>query len=98
LLLLLLLQGTPGGDLAEPLCAPWPGLSLQTTNDCLHHVITLLVTGIAAVIVTAVQGTPGGDLAELVSAIMAWFKLEGKPVNKADIKTLFDAFMDKIAR
>lgn len=44
------------------------------------------------------QGTPGGDLAELVSAIIAWFKLEQKPVNKADIKTLFDAFMDRIAR
>jgi hypothetical protein len=30
--------------------------------------------------------------------VIAWFKLEGKPVNKADIKTLFDAFMDKVAR
>jgi hypothetical protein len=29
---------------------------------------------------------------------MAWFKLEGKPFNKADVKTLFDVFMDKIAR
>jgi hypothetical protein len=29
---------------------------------------------------------------------MAWFKLEGKSVSKADIKTLFDAFMDKVAR
>lgn len=48
--------------------------------------------------IAAVQGTPGGDLAELVSAIIAWFKLEQKPVNKADIKTLFDAFMDRIAR
>jgi hypothetical protein len=29
---------------------------------------------------------------------MAWFKLEGKAVNKADIKTLFDTFMNRIAR
>jgi hypothetical protein len=29
---------------------------------------------------------------------MAWFKMEGKPVNKADIKMLFDIFMDKISR
>jgi hypothetical protein len=36
--------------------------------------------------------------AELVAGIMAWFKLEQKPVNKADIKTLFDAFMNRIAR
>ena len=35
---------------------------------------------------------------ELVAGIMAWFKLEQKPVNKADIKKLFDAFMDRVAR
>lgn len=29
---------------------------------------------------------------------MAWFKLEGRRVNKADVKRLFDGFMDRIAR
>ncbi|WIA23861.1 hypothetical protein OEZ85_013515 [Tetradesmus obliquus] len=32
----------------------------------------------------------------MVAAAIAWFKLEQKPVNKADIKTLFDAYMSKI--
>jgi hypothetical protein len=36
--------------------------------------------------------------AELVAAAIAWFKLEQKPVNKADIKMLFDAFMERVAR
>uniref|UniRef100_A0A383VS50 Uncharacterized protein n=1 Tax=Tetradesmus obliquus TaxID=3088 RepID=A0A383VS50_TETOB len=43
-------------------------------------------------------GTPGGDLAELVSGIMAWHKMEGKPFSKEQAKTMFDAFITKIAR
>jgi hypothetical protein len=37
-------------------------------------------------------------MGELNAGIMAWFKMEQKPVNKADVKTLFDAFMDRVAR
>eukprot|EP00883_Tetradesmus_obliquus_P002707 jgi/Sobl393_1/12911/SZX61149.1 len=47
---------------------------------------------------TAILGTPGGDFGELVAGIMAWFRLEGRRVNKADVKRLFDGFMDRIAR
>jgi hypothetical protein len=34
--------------------------------------------------------------AEIVAGAIAWFKLEQKPVSKADIKTFFDMFMNKI--
>ncbi|WIA11147.1 hypothetical protein OEZ85_011288 [Tetradesmus obliquus] len=47
---------------------------------------------------TAILGAPGGDFGELVAGVMAWFKLEGRRVNKADVKRLFDGFMDRIAR
>jgi hypothetical protein len=60
------------------------------------------------VVLTAVAGAPAAAAAaavaaaaahaELVAGVIAWFRLEGKAANKADIKTLFDTFMDKVAR
>jgi hypothetical protein len=55
-------------------------------------------TAAVASIAAAAAAAPLCVTAELVSGIMAWFKLEGKPVNKADIRTLFDAFMERVAR
>jgi hypothetical protein len=36
--------------------------------------------------------------AELVTAIIAWHKMEGQKFNKTAVETLFNAFMSRIAR
>ncbi|WIA35483.1 hypothetical protein OEZ86_003914 [Tetradesmus obliquus] len=67
--------------------------SLQLANSTRSTFSCIDARGDAALL-----GTPGGDFGELVAAIMAWFKLGQKAVNKADIKKLFDAFMERVAR
>jgi hypothetical protein len=36
--------------------------------------------------------------AELVTAIMAWHKMEGQKFNKTAVEEIFNAFMSRIAR